>query len=70
MGNLNVYECRRHRQEHSWAGALVVAAKDTHQANQLCASHEPWRALPAVIIEWQGVTASGPPRVLYNDEMR
>lgn len=68
MGNLNVYECRRSAYDSSM-GASIFAAQDTHQVNELYSIEFPWRPLPMLIIQWQDVTATGQPRVLYNGDI-
>lgn len=70
MANLNVYECRRYTDpDDSWAGALIIAAHDEDEAVAIFRQRESEDDTPDVHV-WDGISATGEPRVLYNDLVR
>lgn len=73
MGNLQVWECRRFASSgDESAGALIIAAHDQDEARAIYREREGgdgYYGLPDMHL-WEGVTATGAPRVLYDDMTR
>ena len=66
---MNVYECRRWFDDGAqepgvWLGALIIAAESEQQAREVYRQYEEFP--PVEVIQWQGVTATGEPRLLYD----
>lgn len=83
---MNLYICYRYNPDDKspswWAGVLVVVAESEEQAGQLVVRHERWFPIPENFDyhqsdNWPGkvervanVTATGEPRIIYDEPER
>lgn len=71
MSDLRLWACRRFKKGdgEEWAGALLVVAPDFDSAKLIFSGWERGN-LPLEIEQVDGVTATGEPRIVYDDYTR